>query len=168
MSSILSHRSFSLNFAPKMREYNKNVRVFLKQKKAKVEMRSKIRRKEKWKLVRVRLVGWKRERENWREDSFCRCLVGEMREGKTVGLRMFSPQIGEKNWTQKGLFAGPKCLPLEHSNEFIFFFIFFLFFPLVFLSSFGTFCYCRHPISFQPISKSPGPNDKKSNLYQNN
>ena len=167
MSSILSHRSFSLNFAPKMREYNKNVRVFLKQKKAKVEMRSKIRRKEKWKLVRVRLVGvilggWKRERENWREDSFCRCLVGEMRKGKTVGLRMFSPQIREKtrekNWTQKGLFAGPKCLPLEPSNEFIFFFIFFLFFPLVFLSSFGTFCYYRHLISFHPISKPPGPN----------
>ena len=75
--------------------------MFLKQKKAKVEMRSKIWRKEKLKLVRVCLVGVilggrKRERENWREDSFCRCLVGEMRGGKTTGLGMFSPQIGEK------------------------------------------------------------------------
>ena len=26
---------------------------------------------------------------------------------------------------------------------------------------------CRHPISFWPISKHPGPNDEKSNRYQN-
>lgn len=57
MSSISSHLSFSLNFAPKMREYSKSVRVFLKQKKTKEEMRSKIWRKEKLKPIKGSFSG---------------------------------------------------------------------------------------------------------------